>query len=167
MFRKNLAIFVVCFSVVVLMSVPVGAISEGQKNAIIDNCVKIRDDLKTLQHNDSRARVYLGRYYETILTKFIMPLNVRLTENMLSSDSFVNNQNDFAKTRTNFVVDFVEYQKRLESLVGIDCRTEPEKFYSELKKVRTWRETVAEDVVKLRKLVGEQMKLVDGLKEKL
>ena len=167
MFRKNSAIFVVCFSVVAMMSVPVGAISEGQEAAITERCEVIRDDLRNLQHSDSKTRVYLGRYYETILAKFIMPLNVRLVENNLSNSDLIDNQSNFTKARTSFMADFVEYQKRLENLVAMDCRNEPSRFYDALTKARAWRETVANDVVRLNKLAVEQANLVTKLKEKM
>ena len=40
-------------------------ISTEQKAAIIDHCDEIRENLRNVQHQDSRARVYYGRYYET------------------------------------------------------------------------------------------------------
>ena len=86
----------ICFSAVIIMSVflalPVGAISESQKTVIVDNCDKIKETLTTVQHQDSRTRVYLGRYYETILTNFITPLNLRLVENNISDPKLLDNQ---------------------------------------------------------------------------
>lgn len=164
---KKIVLFCAMFGLVVLWTSPVEAISVVQKDAIVNRCETIREELRDLQHVDSRTRVYLGRYYETILTKFITPLNVRLTENMLSTDSFVNNQNGFVKARTNFTIDFIEYQKGLEDLVAINCKTEPEKFYEKLVAVREKRQIVASDTVKMKKLVNEQITLVTALKEKL
>ena len=46
-------------------------ITDEQRSVIINHCDTIKDNLKSLQRTDSRARVYLGRYYETILTDFI------------------------------------------------------------------------------------------------
>lgn len=153
--------------IISMISVPVSAISEAQKNAIIDHCAAIQNDLKNLQRDDSRTRVYLGRYYETVLTKYITPLNVRLVENILSNDNLVNNQNDLVKTRMSFNANYVEYQKALESLVSVDCKTEPERFYRKLTGVREKRQIVAEDVTKLRKIITTQISLVESLKEKL
>lgn len=164
---KKIVLFCAMFGLMILWTSPVEAISAVQKDAIVNRCETIREELRDLQHVDSRTRVYLGRYYETILTKFITPLNVRLTENMLSTDSFVNNQNGFVKARTNFTIDFIEYQKGLEDLVAINCKTEPEKFYEKLVAVREKRQIVASDTAKLKKLVNEQLVLVTALKEKL
>lgn len=131
------------------------------------NCEEIHDQLVTLQHEDSRTRVNLGRYYETILTDFIKPMNLWLVNNNLSSASLVENQNNFVARRTRFINDYIVYQKELEGLVGVDCKAEPEKFYERLSSVREKRAAVARDVVKMRELAGEQVKLVTALKEKV
>lgn len=146
---------------------PVNAISETQKNAIYDRCEIIHDNLRDLQRSDSRVRVYLGRYYETILSKFIMPLNVRLVENNLPGTGLINNQNDFNVTRADFVNSYIDYQKGLEDLTLFDCKAEPEKFYEKLVEVRTKRAKVAEKAAKLKKLAGVQVKLVQELEASL
>lgn len=148
-------------------TVPVLAISEVQEIAIVNHCESIINSLKTVQRNDSRARVYLGRYYENILNKFITPLNVRLVENNLSNADLISNQNDFAKTRTNFMIDYVEYQKDLEDLVATNCKESPEVFYEKLVKTREKRGLVAKDAAKLRKLALEQVEDLKVLEAKL
>lgn len=159
-----------CLAVVMLFClVPTSAsaISENQKNAIVDHCEAMRDSLKSVQKIDARTRVYLGGYYESILSNYIVPLNVRLVENNLSNAALVENQNKFANTKVLFADDFVSYQQDLEELVMIDCKNEPEKFYDELKKVRQKRKTVEQDVLKMRNLMTEHKDLVKRLKEKL
>lgn len=139
-------------------------ISDERETAIINKCDSIKETLKKVQHDDSKARVYLGRYYETILNKFITPLNVRLVDNNLSDNNLIDNQNNFVNTRTNFIIDYIEYQKALESLVAMDCKTEPEKFYTKLDSVRLKRKVVSEDAIKLKTLAEEQVNLVNILK---
>ena len=111
--------------------------------------------------------MYLGGYYEAILSKFIMPLNVRLLENNLSSAGLVENQNKFAAGKAVFSNDFVMYQQRLEELVGMDCREKPEEFYDKLVLVRQKRKIMVQDVLKMRALISEHLKLVNGLKGKV
>lgn len=138
-------------------------ISESQKSAIVSRCSSIKDILREVQREDAKIRVALGGYYETILTKFIVPLNVRLVENNLSSAGLVENQNDFAKTRTVFSNDFIGYQKELEEVVGMDCKTEPEKFYEKLEKVRQKRKIMNQDTLKMRSLLSGHIKNVGEL----
>ena len=146
---------------------PAGAVSEGQKMAISENCDKIKETLRTVQHQDSRTRVYLGRYYETVLSKYITPLNVRLVENTMINSDLMDNQDGFSRTRNSFIIDFIEYQKGLEDLVATDCKTEPENFYNKLVKVRERRKVVESDTVVLKELIMTQLNLVKGLREQL
>lgn len=165
MVKKSM--FLICCVVLCCQCLPVSAITEEQSGAIVRRCDTIKDDLKKVQKEDARVRVYLGGHYETILSKFITPLNVRLVENNLSSAGLVENQNDFAASKTIFANDFVNYQQGLEELVGIDCKEKPEEFYDKLVTVRQKRKTMVQDVLKMRSLISEHVKLVEGLKSRL
>ena len=160
-------LFVLSFVVAILISAPVGAISKTEAKLVSDHCTVIRDNLKTLQKMDARARVYLGSYYGAILSKFITPLNVRLVENNLSNGDLVENQNDFADARALFSSDFIKYQKGLEELVGMNCKDEPEAFYDKLEIVRQKRKIMEQDVLKMREVISRHVRLVNELKGKL
>lgn len=140
-------------------------ITAEQKTVIVDHCDAMKDSLKSLQRTDSRARVYLGRYYETILTNFITPLNIRLVENNVSDSKLLDNQTNFATRRTDFNNDYISYQQSLEELVNVDCKVEPEKFYEKLVTTREKRKIVKKDVTKMRELTDEQKKLVEALSD--
>ena len=139
-------------------------LSDTQKNIIMDHCDTMKDNLKSLQKVDSRTRVYLGRYYETILTNFITPLNLRLVENNISNTKLLDNQTNFAAKRNNFVSDFIVYQQALEELINVNCKAEPTRFYEKLLSAREKRKTVNKDVSKLKAMTDEQKKLVEELK---
>ena len=162
--KKKLIFYFIILMLFCQYPIKVEAISDNKKTAIIDNCDSIKDNLKKVQKEDSRTRVYLGGYYETILTKFITPLNMRLVENNLSSAKLIENQNDFADAKALFASDFIVYQQSLEELIGIDCKKEPEKFYDNLDLVRKKRKIVEQDVLKVRSFITEHIKLVDELK---
>ena len=154
--------FLSCF----FLSAPAYAISETQEKAIQNHCDSIKEVLKNIQKDDSRTRVYLGAYYEAVISKFVTPLNVRLVENSLSSASLVENQNKLADTRSRFIDDFVSYQQSLEELILMDCHKDSQKFYDKLEKVRTSRKTVEQDTSKIRTLVTDHVKLVTQLRDK-
>lgn len=174
--KIKLATFVMAISQLFLMS---GAnlvlavetvapeITVEQKAAIMGNCEAIRKSLQNVQHQDSRMRVYYGRYFETIYSKFIVPLNMRLTENNLLNDNLLNNQTKFAEMRTDFSSDYVDYQKTLESLVAVNCKEEPEKFYDLLVQTRSKRQMVNDDIIGIRKIITAHIDLVKNLKENL
>ena len=167
MIKKGLILSLVALVVGGLFSMPVLAVSEAQKNAIKDHCDSIRESLKDVQKADARARVYLGAFYEEILTDYITPLNVRLVENNLSTPDLVENQNKIADTRTLFINDYVSYQQELEELVTMDCWKAPESFYNELIKVRQKRKIVEQDTLQMRTLISDHVKLANQIKGKL
>lgn len=139
-------------------------LTENQKTTIMDHCDTIKDSLKSLQRVDSRTRVYLGRYYETILSNFITPLNLRLVENNISDTRLIENQTNFANRRTRFVNDFIVYQQALEETLKVDCKNEPVRFYDKLVSAREKRKVVNRDVNRLKGMTDEQVKLVEELK---
>ena len=162
--KKRLAFYYIILMLICLVPVPVSAVSETQKDAIVSHCDAIKDTLKNVQKTDARTRLYLGGLYETILTKFIVPLNMRLVENNLSTAKLVENQNNFADTKATFANDYVAYQQMLEELVAMDCKNKPDEFYQELIAVRQRRKTMAQDVLKMRSLLSEHLKLVEGVR---
>lgn len=145
----------------------VEAISENQERAIVSKCSEIKEQLKAVQKDDARTRVHLGGRYETILTKFMTPLNVRLLENSLSNVELVENQNDFAETKSLFNNDYINYQQDLEELVSMDCKNESKVFYEKLDKVRQRRKIVEQDALKLRNIISKHVRLVTDLRSKI
>ena len=145
----------------------VSAIDSGKNDLIEEHCSVIKDNLKKVQKEDSKVRVYLGRYYEIILSRFITPLNVRLVENNLSTADLVENQNNFADAKVLFANDFINYQQGLEDLVNMDCKNNPEEFYDKLDSVRKKRKIMNQDVLKIRNLITRHVRLVEGLKGKV
>jgi len=166
---KRFLLLVIVFLPILLLGGNVFAegessITDSQRAIIVDHCDTIKDSLKSLQKVDSRSRVYLGRYYEAILTNFITPLNLRLVENNISNSKLLDNQTNFANRRINFVNDFITYQQALEELVHTDCKGQPDKFYEKLVLAREKRKVVNRDVTKLREYTEEQKKLVEEMK---
>lgn len=154
-------------AVLVLSVVSVGAFAEGEKKIDAATCAKVKEDLVNLQHADSRARVYLGRYYETILNKYIVPLNMRLVENNVAEPTLVENQGQFKEMRQGFIDDYIAYQKDLEGLVGINCEENTSEFYSKLKDTRAKRQTMVQDITRLRSLIKKHVEAVAKLLEKI
>lgn len=167
--RKSLLL---CFVVFVFFC-QVGVVSATEKTtdernvAIAKHCEAIKDNLRVVQKSDARARVHLGGRYETILSRFIMPLNVRLVENNLSNAELVENQNNFATAKSTFTNDYISYQQSLEELVNMDCKNNADKFYEKIIKVRQKRKTMEQDVLKIRNLISKNLKLVKSVEDKL
>lgn len=165
---KQLLCYVVLLVICLVgMALPVAGLSKAQEAAIADNCETMKESLRTVQKNDARARVYLGGRYETILNKYVTPLNVRLVENSLSTASLIESQNTLASGKAKFANDYVDYQQKLEELVSVDCKNNPAEFYEKLETVRQKRKKVEQDVQKMKSALTEYVELVGGVKEKL
>lgn len=142
-------------------------LSEEKKGLISQNCGTIRQSLKNLQRTDSHARTYFGAIYETVSSKFITPLNLRLVKNNISSTTLMELQTNLASSKSKFSSDFIDYSKSLEELINIDCRLNPNEFYAKLIKTRQKRATVAADLKKLNELVTSSVSASEKIKEKL
>lgn len=148
-----------------IISTPVEGLSEAQRGAISQNCSTIRQSLEQLQKVDSKIRISLGTTYETIATKFITPLNLRLVRNNLPTLSTI--QSDFTLGQAAFRSSYTDYMRAMEELMAIDCRTEPDHFYDTLVKVRKQREALRESVDHMSALTKAQSKAVKELMEDL
>lgn len=142
-------------------------IPEEKLKLVSDNCDSIKTNLRGIQKSDARARVYLGAYYEKILTKYMTALNVKLVENNTPDTELIENQNKYASARTSFTEDYIVYQKKLEELLSVDCKGEPKKFYEELISVRKKQNVIVKDAAKLSNLLKEHKELVKKLEAKL
>lgn len=158
--KKLILIIAVLLS---LVAMPVYAITDTQEKAIVDHCEEIRENLKNIQKLDARTRVYLGGYYETILTKFITPLNMRLVENTMSNPDLLDNQEQFSRTILVFRNDYTGYQQSLEDLVATNCKEAPGTFYEKLDIMRAKRKKVSRDTTKIREYITGQVNLVKKL----
>lgn len=147
------------------LSKPAYSISDEQRKAISQNCVTIKQTLGQLQRVDSRARIYLGTAYETIVNRFIIPLNLRLIKNNRSSFSEI--QSNFNSEQLDFRNAYTEYMREMENLVNIDCQVNPDNFYNQLVVVREKRSILRETTVKLSQLADEQYLAVKLLKDTL
>lgn len=158
---------VISISALSFVSVSAMAISDSKRESISNNCDSIKNSLINLQHDDSRARVYVGRYYETFLNDYIVPLNMRLVENNITDTDLIALQSDFSKLRQSFVNDYIDYQKGLEELVGTNCKDGADTFYEKLQVTRVKQKNVSNEVVKLRSLLKKQVDLVKKLREEM
>ena len=142
-------------------------LNDEKINLISEHCSIIKDNIKTIQHEDSRAYDHLGGYYDAVLYNFITPLNLSLIKNNMPNTNLADNQAGFVTARTKFTSDYIKYQRDLEVLLSLDCTSEPVKFYDKLTTAREDRAKVATDVSNLNSLLTKQQKLVTTLKESL
>lgn len=159
--------FVIAVFLAVALVIPVNAaeLSDDQKGVISQNCNSIKSSLKSLQKSDSRVRVLLGTSYQTILTNFLTPLNLRLVKDNHPSSALSTIQTDMAAERNVFQDQFIKYSQHLEELIASDCQKSPEDFYAKLKATRTQREVLNRSATRLKSLIDKHLLAVTELKK--
>lgn len=124
-------------------------LSEEQRGAISMNCTSLKSSLHALQRSDSALRVHLGTTYQSILSRYLTPLNLRLVKNNLLSDELNSLLSEYSTKREAFNQQFISYSRQMESLLSIDCQSNPDEFYNQLLIVRTERANVGTAVFNL------------------
>lgn len=166
-FRLSLFVALFCIGIILAPTTTVTALDETQLGNLSTNCASIKVQLKTLQKTDSRMRVYLGSKYEIILTNFMTNLNLRLIKDDYADQELAGLQTTFSSERERFKSDFTAYSQSLESLIGIDCQSEPQKFYDQLEVVRTKRADVQASCDRMREVIDWHRSAVLKLWESL
>lgn len=150
-----------------LVSFSASALSDEQKGAISQNCNAIKTSLSSLQKSDSKTRVLLGTSYQTILTNFLTPLNIRMIKANRSDASLSTTQANIASEWSSFQDQFIKYSQSLEALLNIDCKSHPDDFYSKLESTRSARKTLNKTAIKINKLITSSLTTITDLRNSL
>ena len=141
--------------------------TDEQIENIQSNCNSIKDSLKRVQKIDSKTRVTLGTTYQSILKKYITPLNNRFVNNNNLNQDLMNLQIDIANDYENFRSSFIDYSKQMEELIAIDCKENPNEFYSKLAKTRASRKNLNDYALKVNSNITKHIDLVTKLKDSM
>ena len=162
-----LGLFVITFSFLPLASVKAedNEITEEKISNVETNCHSIKETLKRVQNSDRNSRVSIGRYYQTALTDFITPLNVRLVKSNLFNAELADIQTNYASARETFNRDYISYSQSLEELLSKNCVSDPEGFYLKLEETREKRVKVAESSAKVQEILNQHINSVNSLYE--
>lgn len=163
--KLTLLLTCVCFTFASVGAVHAASLTEHQSSAISSSCSSIKESLKSIQHLDSRTRSYYGKYYETILTDYMIPLGTRLLRNSQLDAELTEIQSEFTSARAGFNSDFITYSQSFEELASIDCVAHPEDFYGKLETTRKKRVTLTEDIDDIQQIIDKYRAKVVKLKE--
>ena len=143
------------------------SLSDDQKGAISQHCATTKQSLKTLQRTDARARAYLGSAYETLITSYITPLDLRLINNGRPNANLTAIHSRIVETRKQFISDYTSYSQSLEDLIATDCQNSPEEFYTKLVNTREKRAALSTTTTNMRNLFSEYLTDVKLLRNSL
>jgi hypothetical protein len=139
--------------------------SDDQLAHVRNNCGSIKASLQRLQIADSNQRAYLGNVFETAINGFFTPLNVRLVKNGIASPELVNSQSIFTSAKTTFTADYITYAKSLDTLLKVDCASDPRAFLDQLAQARRDRQAISASTSKLIDQLGQHRSQVKSLQE--
>lgn len=142
-------------------------LDDNYTGAVSQNCASIKVRLQRIQKDDARNRVHLGAQYESIASKLMLNLNLRLVKNNLASADIAGQQTAFVSEQKRFKDDYIGYSQELENLLKIDCKAEPKKFYYQLEIVRAKREDINLSMKRLREIITKHRAAVVTLKESI
>lgn len=108
----------------------VGPLSESHKARIAANCTSAKTSLQQLHRSDASLRVNRGQLYESISTKLMARLNSRLALNRLDGSELVAAAARYERSFTQFRTNYQAYEEQLSALLRINCKKQPEDFYS-------------------------------------
>jgi hypothetical protein len=111
-------------------------------------------------------RVNLGQNYETISTRLMANLNVRISTNKLNGAKLVEKSAEFNENIGYFRDNYQIYEKELVKLTEIDCTKKPRDFYIQLERVRYYRSELNFNTTKLAEIGKEYKSSLSEFKDK-
>ncbi|MDO4759178.1 MAG: hypothetical protein Q4A30_00085 [Candidatus Saccharibacteria bacterium] len=142
-------------------------LSDIKKGAISQNCATIRQSLKNLQKTDSSTRIYLGATYQSIISNFLAPLNLRLIKDNEPHPNFASAHSNLILIKEEFNQSFIKYSQQLEELIATDCKSHPEEFYQRLQSTRKHRAELSRITERLKQLANQHLLDIQALKTSL
>ena len=142
-------------------------LDQNRIGAISQNCSIIRERLRRIESAGAKSRVYLGTQYESIYSGLMSNFSLRLMRNGIANQDIADQQASFASERERFRNDFIGYSQELQTLIAMDCRNEPEKFYKQLEKTRTKRDDIAKSINRMNEIIAKHRRSIMDIRDDL
>lgn len=136
-------------------------LTEDQLSRIKANCLAIKNGLTQLQASDALLRVNRGQMYEALGSKLMNNFNTRLANNSFDARGLQVVSGNYQTALGDFRSDYQAYERKLSSLIKIDCRQEPAAFHVAVEETRALRTEVHEDVQRLHQLIDDYRSAVN------
>lgn len=140
------------------------ALTEEQRARVRFNCVQIKSTLNQLKVSDALLRVNRGQHYESLSGKYMDRFNIRLANNGLNAQGLLSVKTGYDTALNTFRAHYTEYERQLNTAIGIDCTKDPDGFHLAVENARTKRKIVHDDVRKLHTLIDDYRSAVDDFK---
>ncbi len=123
-------------------------------NKIIDNCERIKADLRFVETNsDIVVRVNYGQAYASALENIIAPTNARLVANRINNPKVIDLTQQIEAELEEFKASYQAYDTQMRQTLEINCEKQPQVFYQQLQSARALRAKTHQNVLGLNQLV--------------
>ena len=87
--------------------------------------------------------------------------------NGIAKQDIANQQAAFQSERERFRNDFIGYSQELQSLIDMDCKNEPIKFYRQLEKTRKKRADITKSMERMDEIISKHRQSVLAIRDDL
>ena len=168
--RKRINYSLVLVAMIVVFSSTTATAIELDENrigAISQNCSIIKERLRRIESVGAKSRVYLGTQYESIYSGLMSNLSLRLMRNGIANQDIADQQATFQSERERFRKDFIGYSQELQSLINIDCKNEPIKFYRKLETTRKKRADIMKSIERMDEIIAKHRQSILDIRDSL
>jgi hypothetical protein len=141
-------------------------LTNTQIESIRSNCVVSQASLQRLRDSDLIARTIHGRSYND-LSVLIRSFNARVVSNGINAPDLIAVPNSLDSVYRNFYNQYTTYATSLREALNIDCRNNPERFYTLFLRLEQDRERLATYVADMQELLSDYRKDVAELRVQL
>lgn len=171
-FIKTLAVSALIAGIAGLFAVTANAqqgdkeLSSSQIESVRNNCVTAQASLQRLRDSDLIARTIRGRTYND-LNELIKSFNSRIALNGVNAPNLIAVPATLDQTYRDFYDHYTNYDASMRDVLDVDCKSQPERFYTLFLNVEQQRERIADDISSMRKQIDSYRQSVTDLRTDL
>ena len=130
------------------------------------NCHAAQAVISQIEKADAVSRINRGRAYNNTLD-LLFAMNARLSNNRIAAPRLIELTSDFETQLAAFRASYDRYDAELTRVIDINCAQKPTEFYDRLSNAREYRQTIADEIKQLNKIIDEYKselnKVAEGL----
>jgi hypothetical protein len=129
-------------------------------------CTDALQGMLQIQKSEAATRVNRGREYETLL-RLVAAFNSRVVLNKLDAPVLTSNAAKLQKQFSEFQKHYLDYAKKYDLALDVNCKNAPVTFYDNLTTAREARAKIAVDIKEMDTILEEYSRGLETLKTDL
>jgi len=133
---------------------------------ITANCRAAQQIISQIEKADAVSRINRGRANNNVLD-LMFAMNARLAGNRIAAPRLTELTSDFEIQAADFRNSYDHYDTELTRAINIDCVQKPADFYNRLSNARGYRQTIADEIKELGKIIDDYKSELNKVTEDL